>query len=765
MSSEILVPRRHFYRWAIGVALVSALFITWVAVDLGGDRATQIVDDLAQVGAAAFASMGCVVAARRTSGRGRRAWILLAGATASWGVGEIIWSWYEILLRRDVPFPSLADVGYLSLVPLAIAGMLAFPSAPSRMSSRVRTLTDAMIICASLLFISWATVLGPLYRASSGTVLEQTIGLAYPASDVIILSLVVFLVTRSRSSGRLPLALLGTGLVAIAIADSGFAYLTTVGSYASGNIIDSGWFVGFLLIGLAGLRPAGAEGTAAKPESKMRMLVPYLTGGLVVVFAGIKKTTAGILEPFLFWDMLGIVALVMIRQMLTLRDRLRLEEELTRQAFSDPLTGLANRALFRDRVGLALARMKRTGEPFAVAFLDLDDFKTTNDSMGHEAGDTLLICVGERLRYCVRPMDTVARLGGDEFAILIEGLEDITGAVRIAERSLGSFHSPFDIKGRDVIVGSSIGIALCDDPNDSVDDLLAHADLAMYMAKAAGKGRIEVFQPTMASTMIERAELQSDLRRAVEREEFVLHYQPIVSAYDGSVAGIEALVRWQHPTRGLIMPGEFIALAEDTGVIIPIGAFVIERALEEYAGLKQRLGPAAAPWLSINISGHQLRQSDLRDEVAAALARTHVEASDVVFEITETTLLRDREKTVGRLQELATLGARIAIDDFGTGYSSISYLQFLPADFLKIDRSFVAGLSGGAEDAALAHAIVRMADALGLQTIAEGVETDGQRERLRAMGCRLAQGHLFSEARPMEVIASRIAAPPAAASG
>jgi diguanylate cyclase (GGDEF)-like protein len=762
---ELKAASRRFRWWALAVALSIALFVSWVVLEIGGPRVTQNFDDLVQVAAAAFGTFGCVVAARGAVGRGRGAWLLLGAATASWGIGEAIWSWYEIVLNRDVPFPSLADVGFLGLVPLAIAGMLAFPSSAARLGSRIRSLTDALVICGSLLFVSWATVLGPLYRANSGSILEQTIGLAYPASDVIIIALVASLVARSRSSGRYPLALLGTGLIAIAVADSGFAYLTTVGSYASGNLIDSGWFAGFMLIGLAGLRPDRPEAAARKHESKIRMLVPYMAGGIAIVIAGWIQGAHGILEPFLFWDMLGLVGLVMVRQMLTLRDRLSLEQELTRQAFSDSLTGLANRALFRDRVALALARMKRSGEPFAVAFLDLDDFKTTNDGMGHEAGDLLLVSVAERLRYCVRPMDTVARLGGDEFAILIERLDDIVGATRIADRAINSFHSPFDLKGKEVIVSSSIGIALCTDPNESVDDLLAHADLAMYMAKAAGKGRIEVFQPSMASTIRERAELQSDLRRAVEHGEFDLHYQPVVSVFDGSIAGIEALVRWQHPTRGSIQPGEFIGLAEDTGVIIPIGKFVIEHAMEDYAALRRTLGAAAAPWLSINLSGHQLRQTDLRDEVAQVLSRTGVAAGDVVFEITETTLLRDRDKTVGRLQELVSLGVRVAIDDFGTGYSSLSYLQFLPADFLKIDRSFVVALDGGVEDAALAHAIVRMADALGLRAVAEGVESEGQLARLRSMGCGFAQGHLFCEPRPIDEIAALITSARTAASG
>jgi len=277
--------------------------------------------------------------------------------------------------------------------------------------------------------------------------------------------------------------------------------------------------------------------------------------------------------------------------------------------------------------------------------------------------------------------------------------------------------------------------------------------MAMYMAKAAGKGRVEVFQAEMATSLIERAEMQADLRRAVERNEFVVYYQPIVSVLDGRLVGIEALARWEHPNRGVLPPSEFIILAEEIGVIVSLGRLVLERALEDFAGWVRNSPSEHRPWLSINLSGYQLQHARLPDDLQAALARSGVTPSDLVLEITETMLLREREKMVTRLRELTSSGVRIAIDDFGTGYSSLSYLQFLPAHFLKIDRAFVAGLENGAEDSALAHAIVRMAAALGLQAIAEGVETDGQRARLRAMGCSLAQGHLFAEPKPAEEIA------------
>jgi len=752
-------------RWcAIGAGVCAAFFFAWVLFGFGGDRSTQVFDDLAQVVAAGFGALCCFVAAARERGRARRAWILIGLAAASWAIGEVVWSWYEIALRRDVPFPSLADVGYLGFVPLALAGMLSFPTAHSRVSSRMRALTDGMIVCASLLFISWATVLGPLYRAGGNNLLEQVIGLAYPASDVVIISLVVFLVVRSANAGRVPLALLGSGLVAIAVADSGFAYLTLIGSYASGNLIDTGWFAGFLLIGLAAVRPARSDAAVARSHTRLGVFLPYVIAAAVIFLGGIKKASAGILESFLFWDMMVVVLLVLGRQLLTLLDRISLEKELARQAFSDPLTGLANRALFRDRVGLALARMQRTNQPFALAFLDLDDFKTTNDTMGHEAGDLLLVAVAERLRGSVRPADTVARLGGDEFAMLMEGLEDVTGAVRIAERALWSFHAPYALKNKDVMVGASVGVTLCSTADQSVDDLLSRADMAMYMAKAAGKGRVEVFQEEMATSLLERAELQADLRRAVDRGEFAVHYQPIMNVFDGGVAGVEALVRWEHPERGLLAPGDFIALAEESGVIVPIGRFVLDQALSDFAAWRRQTTSPEGPWLSVNLSGHQLQQPQLLDDIVHALERSGVAAGDVVLEITETMLLRERERTVGRLRELASLGLRIAIDDFGTGYSSLSYLQFLPAHFLKIDRAFVAGLEGGAEDAALAHAIVRMADALGLQAIAEGVETEGQRAALRKIGCGLAQGHLFSRAKPANEIGPMIVSRSAAAS-
>jgi len=428
-------------------------------------------------------------------------------------------------------------------------------------------------------------------------------------------------------------------------------------------------------------------------------------------------------------------------------DRRALEEQLQHQAFHDPLTGLANRALFTDRVGHALARSARSRSSLAVLFLDLDDFKMVNDGMGHDAGDTLLVAVGEALQACLRPMDTAARLGGDEFAVLLEDLEGTEAAGEVADRILGALAHPFPIGGRQVVIGASIGIAGPTTRREGAAEILRNADSAMYAAKREGKGRHETYAPAMHAAAVERLELTGEMRRALERGEFDVHYQPVVRLGDGSISGFEALVRWSHPRRGLVLPGEFISAAEDTGQIVAIGRHVLQVACLQARAWQEATGGAPALTMSVNVSARQFRDPSLCASVAAALAAAGMEPSTLVLEITESIIMEDSEAALRRLRELKALGVRLAIDDFGTGYSSLSYLRRLPVDVLKMDKSFIHGIGSGGDAYALASMIVRMGETLHLEVVAEGVEQSSQAAALRRMGCGLAQGYHF--ARPM----------------
>jgi diguanylate cyclase (GGDEF)-like protein len=418
----------------------------------------------------------------------------------------------------------------------------------------------------------------------------------------------------------------------------------------------------------------------------------------------------------------------------------RLEAELAHQAFHDSLTNLPNQALFRDRVDHALRRAARQDLRIAVLFLDLDNFKTVNDSLGHTVGDQLLVAVTARLQGCLRQGDTAARMGGDEFAVLLEDLQDKESATVIAERIIDGLRRPFSIVGKEVFVGASIGVAF-DTPNARTDQLLRNADLAMYTAKVRGRGRWQAFEPEMHTAAVERLEVEADLRRACERDEFVVHYQPIVDVRTGWIGGVEALVRWQHPTRGLLAPGTFIPLAEETGLIREVGRKVLTEACAQVRQWQLELKSVPRLGVSVNLSPRQLTDPNLLADVSTALEAAGLAAESLTLEITESAMMHDTETAVARLEQLKQLGVQLAVDDFGTGYSSLSYLQRFPIDILKIDRSFVSGIDGDAEESALARAIVRLAQTLQLDAVAEGVETEGQLDRLRDMGCRWAQGY------------------------
>jgi diguanylate cyclase (GGDEF)-like protein/PAS domain S-box-containing protein len=424
-------------------------------------------------------------------------------------------------------------------------------------------------------------------------------------------------------------------------------------------------------------------------------------------------------------------------------ERKEAELELSHAALHDSLTGLPNRALFLDRLGLALRRTERRSGSVAVLFGDLDRFKIVNDSLGHDAGDRLLVDVAKRIAAALRPADTVARFGGDEFTILCEDIAGEIEAATIAQRIVDVFREPFVLEDGEVFLAISLGIAIARGDDDRAADLIRDADAAMYRAKERGKGRYEIFDEAMRADAVARLETESALRRALDRNELRLHYQPEIDLATGAIAGYEALVRWEHPVRGLLGPGAFLPLAEETGLIVGIGEWVLREACTDARRWTQPLT------LSVNVSARQLAQHDLVAMVRRALSETGTDPSTVCLEITESAVMESGAATTAQLRALKSLGVRLAIDDFGTGFSSLAHLRRFPVDVLKIDGTFVSGLGDQPQDASIAAAVISLAHALGLTTVAEGVETDEQVTILRRLGCDRGQGHLFAPPLPL----------------
>jgi len=441
-------------------------------------------------------------------------------------------------------------------------------------------------------------------------------------------------------------------------------------------------------------------------------------------------------------------------------DRLRVEEELAHNATHDPLTGLANRVLFVDRVQHVIDRGQRAPAPlFALMFVDLDRFKLVNDSLGHSAGDELLRELARRLQGCVRPADTVARLGGDEFAILLEDLARVGDVYRLARRVLAVFEQPFAVQGHELYSAGSIGIAMSSTGYREAAGLLRDADVAMYRAKAQGGGRFEVFDRAMRYKARARLMTESALPPALQRQEFVLHYQPVFGADGQTPSGVEALVRWQRPGVGLVGPEFFIGVAEETGLIIPLGHAILEEACRQMADWGRQVPGLVGGQVAVNLSARQFVQPDLVEQIQATLERTGLAPGQLRLEVTESVVMQDSERAQRALQRLSDLGIHLSIDDFGTGFSSLGRLHQFPLHTLKIDRSFISGLDGpgtAKESEAIVKTVMTLADSLGLDVVAEGIETSEQLKRLQVLGGPQIQGYLLGRPMPPEALVEHL---------
>jgi diguanylate cyclase (GGDEF)-like protein len=748
---------------AVAVAAVILLVSVLVlAAGVGTPWFQRAYGDLIEVVVAAGAAATAASAAASRTGRTRLMWLFVAIASASWAAGEAVWSWYELASGIDTPFPSLADIGFLGFPVAACIALLLHPSRGSDLD-RGRRILDATLATTGLALVSWETALGAVASAGGDNPFAFAVSLAYPLSDFLLLVFVVLTLSRATGS-RLQLVLLAAGFAALSVSDSGFAYLTSTGSY-DGGAIDLGWVFGFVLLALAPLARdlRTHDDEDADPALRGSSFLPYVP----VVVAGalsVGKAITGHRATTGQTGLVGvIVGLVLVRQYLTLRENTALaaelasrEAELRHQVFHDALTGLANRALFQDRLGHALDLHARDLRPVSVLFLDIDDFKLINDSMGHAAGDELLVRIAERLATSLRTGDTVARLGGDEFAIL---LEDDGDPVVVAGTVEAALLPPFVVKGQPVTVRSSIGVVALQpaDAATTADALLAKADTAMYAAKRSGKGQLRVFRDGMSLTEMADHRMSEALSAAVAAGELRLEYQPIVNLDTGTIAAVEALARWTYQGRE-VPPTEFIAVAERTGVIGALTDWALDEACRQLA-LWSLTPDRGGLEIAVNVAPAQVTDVDFVRRVAAVLAKHGVPPGRLVLEITESSLLADVEVARRVTAALRETGVRISLDDFGVGFSSLSQLHAVELDIVKIDRSFIDRLDTDPRQVRFLRSLLRLGTDLGLDVIAEGVERRSQLELVRGLGCRLVQGYLLARPMPPDRLPTTLVTP------
>ncbi|MCX6482933.1 MAG: EAL domain-containing protein [Mycobacterium sp.] len=733
----------------------------FVALVLGGalpQSTVAVVADLVLAALSVLAAGSCARAATFASGRFRLAWALMAGALAAFAVGEMIWIYIEHVVDGS-PFPSAADAFFLMFRVGVSAALLLFRNRSSP-ESQGRIVLDGLIVAGSLFIASWTLGLRQVYEAGDATRMDLELLIAYPVGDLVMLTIAAVVVVSAQAGQRVTMTLLTLGLTCMALADSGYAYLSARGDYFSGNIVDIGWVAGLLLLILAAVtarQPTVPDRPMDEVPGWASVWLPYLPlmlAGIVAIARPPIPFTSG---PLLTVGVLLAVT-VLARQLLAVTENRRLMARVVDRALHDPLTGLANQVFFQDRLARA-GESTHDGESMSVLALDLNHFTLVNDSLGHGIGDELLCAVADRIRACVRDEDVVARLGGDEFAVLVVGSP--ARARRLADRVVESFDKPFLIGGHELLIRPSVGLATtaCAAGQNLGEQLLNQANTAMYSGKRSAAAGVHVFNAETQMTdavdqaVVERdtllravdgamtVRLLAELRDALDQRDLVLLYQPKFDLLTARVVGVEALLRWQHPVRGLLGPDEFLPLVRGDDLMAAITDFVIHQALDD-ASRWQSLSVEVP--VAINLPAPALVDLELPARLMGALGEHRIEAAALTIEITEDLYLDNLDHARAVLNVVRQSGIRVAIDDFGSGYSALSYLRDLTIDEVKLDRDFIAPILIDPRAAAVVRAVVNLAHELGLTTVAEGVENADTAARLREYGCDVGQGYFFS---------------------
>jgi diguanylate cyclase (GGDEF)-like protein len=689
----------------------------------------------------ATASAAAFRAAARTTGRQRTVWGFLGISMALASLANGTYYAIPLITGHAVPFPHLVDVAWLLTYPCYGVALYVLAKQRRRDERRGNALDSTLVIVAGAALM-WIFIIDPIVNTSGLTLPAHIVSVFYPIGDLIVFAMLVRIVVGgSRTGGATQLLL--ASFVALLAADVVYAVELGKGLYAYGGPTDGLWMASYLLIGAAALHPHARtlpRPAAASGQRVTKARLAFLSGS-ALVGPILLMVNMRVEHDFFLACVSGVSFLLVMARVTGLNRALAsMSTELETRAITDSLTGLVNREHLQSHIDQSITH---TDSDVGLLLIDLDDFKAVNDVAGHSAGDAVLIAVAARLSSVVRSTDVVARLGGDEFAIL---LDDVAAAESLAERLIGDLAQPFSFGGREFTVGASVGIASSGDAL-SVERLIQNADIAMYVAKRGGKGRVVVFDDSMYVEIVDRSDFAKELHGALGRGEMRVAYQPIVHLDTGVTVGLEALARWNHHRLGEIAPARFIPIAEESGDIVELGRWILATALDDLASLDRTSQPELG--LSVNIAVRQLLEPGFCADVSALLTKTGVDPRRLTVEVTESAMIEENSDAVKCLHGLRTLGIRSCIDDFGTGYSSLAYLKRLPVEGLKIDQAFVAAVDQGIEDAAVARAILRIGDTLGMWCVAEGVETNDQVEALRAAGCQFAQGFYF--ARPMPI--------------
>ncbi|MGI9612739.1 MAG: putative bifunctional diguanylate cyclase/phosphodiesterase, partial [Acidimicrobiales bacterium] len=727
------MQRNHI--WLAWLGLATVLTIVYFAVPNTPESKLVLYNGLGLMSV-----ISVLVGIRMNDATPRGPWLWFAAGLTSFLTADVIFYVLELVNPEGPPFPSIADPFYLLMYPLMIVGLTKMVRAVrSTDKGDAATFIDAAVVGIAMFGALWVLFVDTVFETEANTTAALLTQLAYPVMDVALLAVGARLAVTMQLKHP-PFALILGGLGSLAVADTAYGIYNAAGEFQTGLFIDAFWLAFYALFAAAALHP-DVRSPGQAPTSVDKLTARQL--GIMFI------ATLGVPMIDLIWGspadrVVTIMAsallflLILVRVFSLMQTIQAGQEQLRYDAGHDSLTGLTNRMLFSEQIETGL---ERTPDDVAVLFIDLDDFKNINDSLGHAAGDALLAEVANRLVACVGPDDTVARFGGDEFAVLLTTDTQRRNIAALARRALETIHDPIDLGVRNVRASASIGIATSEHTEDT-ESLLRNADVAMYLSKMRGKGRFEFFEAQMHEEAIERLELRADLQRAIDENQFVLHYQPIFDLDTGKVSLVEALIRWKHPERGMIQPDRFIPLAEESGMIVTIGDWVLREACVQAANWEKIPGCADIS-VTVNLSMRQLQDMQLVNSLTRALKDSGLDASRLVLEITESMLALDPERSAETLGQLKTIGVKLALDDFGTGYSSLSYLRSFPVDSIKIDRSFISELHRSSTSTALIDAVVNLAEALGAYTVAEGIEYSDQAHLLRKLGCDRGQGFYF----------------------